>query len=122
MFFICASLLAVAMYWFAEKSEPDTGIIVAYEKFLQSYYVLSHIVLLPFYAFVTWALFRMSHYNYATILVLTMYTSSFMFLLPILHNSLNVLAPRLSTITGEVLLLTAYNTWTFVSFFNKLKY
>jgi hypothetical protein len=45
-----------------------------------------------------------------------------MFLLPILHNSLNVLAPRLSTITGEVLLLTAYNTRTFVSFFNKLKY
>jgi hypothetical protein len=48
MFFICASLLAVAMYWFAEKSEPDTGIVVVYEKFLQSYYVLSHIVLLPF--------------------------------------------------------------------------
>jgi hypothetical protein len=64
----------------------------------------------------------MSHYNYAEILVLAMYTSSFIFLLLILHNSLNVLAPRLSTITGEVLLLTAYNTRTFVSFFNKLKY
>jgi hypothetical protein len=117
MFFICASILAIAIYWFTKGQQPTEQIAEAHNKFLKSYYVLTHIVLLPFYAFVTWVLFKWAHYNYAEILVQTMYTSSFMFILLIPINSLNILAPHLSSIALEVTVLAVYNTWTFVNFF-----
>jgi hypothetical protein len=122
MFFICASILAVAIYWFTKNQQPTEQIAEAHNKFLKSYYVLMHILLLPFYTFVTWLLFKRSHYNYAETGVLTMYTGSFMFLLLILTNSLNILAPRFASITVEVILLAVYNIWTFVNFFNKTSY
>lgn len=120
LFFICASVLAVAVYWFTKGKQPTEQIMAAHNKFLQSYYVLTHIVLLPFYAFVTWLLFKKARYNYAEILVLTMYTASFMFLILIPINSLNILAPHLSTIASEVTILAAYNVWTFIRFFHKM--
>jgi hypothetical protein len=120
LFFICASVLAVAVYWFTKGKQPTEQIMIAHNKFLQSYYVLTHIVLLPFYAFVAWLLFKKSHYNYAEILLLTMYTVSFMFIILVPINSLNILAPHLSTIGMEVTILAVYNIWTFLQFFNKM--
>lgn len=120
LFFICASLLALAIYWFTKDHQPTEQIAAANHKFLSSYYVLTHIVLLPFYSLITWLLFAKARYNYAEILVLTMYTASYMFLLLIPINSLNKFAPHLSSITLEVSVLAVYNVWTFINFFSRL--
>jgi hypothetical protein len=119
IFFICASALALAVFIFFKISQPTDETAGVYYKFLNHYFVLFHVFLLPFYAFVTWVLFKKSHYNYAEILVLAMYTSSFMFLLLIPINALNVLGYQHSTKPIEIVLLSAYNIWTFMNFFNK---
>jgi hypothetical protein len=92
----------------------------AFNYFLQHYYVLLHIILLPFYTLVTWLLFKPSKYNYAEILVLGMYMLAFMLLLLIPVYLLSAGIPAMKTRFVETIVFAVYNVWTFIRFFNKM--
>jgi len=120
MFFICATISALSLYWInrfsgnsAEKGQA------AFNYFLQHYYVLLHIILLPYYTLVTWLLFIRSKYNYAEILVLGLYMLSFMLLLLVPKYAISAGIPILKTRLFETVLFGIYNVWTFIRFFNK---
>jgi len=82
MFFICATVSALALYWVNRFSIGDLERgEEAFNYFLQHYYVLLHVILFPVYTLITWLLFIKSRYNYAEILVLGMYMVSFMLVL-----------------------------------------
>ena len=121
MFFICATALALAVYQFTKDVPSDTGIMEARNDFVRHYFVLSHVILLPFYALVTWLLFKHSHYNYTEILILIMYSASIMFLILVPINALNLLKIHFSTKPLEVIIISIYNIWTFRNFFKKTK-
>lgn len=119
-FFICATISALSLYWIARvTSEAVSPERAAVNYFLQHYYVLLHIALFPFYTLVTWLLFIKSKYNYAELLVLGMYQVAFMLLLLIPVNLIYLVIPFSETRYVEVILITIYNIWTFVQFFNK---
>lgn len=120
MFFICATASAICLYWinklsgsYVESGQPEVN------YFLQHYYVLLHILLLPFYTLVTWLLFKRSKYNYAEILVLEMYMLAIMLLLLIPVYTFSAIIPALRTRFFEAILFAVYNVWTFIRFFNK---
>ena len=122
MFFICATVSAICLYWFnrvAGRHSDQPG-QAALNYFLQHYYVLLHIILMPFYTLVTRALFNRSKYNYAEILVLGMYMLAFMLLLVIPVYAVNAGIPDLNTRVIETVLFAAYNVWTFIRFFNRI--
>jgi uncharacterized protein DUF3667 len=125
MFFICASASALAMYWLnkfahGEMLLPEQE---AVNYFFQHYYVLLHVALFPFYTLVTWLLFIKSGYNYAEILVLEMYLVAFMLLLLIPIQLFGALSPSvIPTRLIEIIVLSVYNIWTFVRFFNKTRW
>lgn len=120
MFFICATISALSLYWinrFSGNSTDEGQAAINY--FLQHYYVLLHIILLPFYTLVTWILFIRSKYNYAEILVLGMYMLALMLLLLVPMYVISAGLPVLKTRLFETVLFSVYNVWTFVRFFNK---
>jgi len=120
MFFICATISALCLYWIArltrEAVSPEQE---AVNYFLQHYYVLLHIALFPLYTLVTWLLFIKSKYNYAELLVLGMYQVAFMLLLLIPVNLIYLLLPFPHARVIEIIVISIYNIWTFVQFFNK---
>jgi hypothetical protein len=123
MFFICATISALSLYWINRFSGNSTeGGQAAFNYFLQHYYVLLHIILLPFYTLVTWLLFIRSKYNYAEILVLGMYMLAFMLLLLVLVYAISAGVPVLKTRLFETVLFSVYNVWTFVGFFKKTRW
>lgn len=121
MFFVCATFSALSLYWINRLSgnSSEWG-EAAFNYFLQHYYVLLHILLLPFYTLVTWLLFIRSKYNYAEILVLGMYMLAFMLLLLVPLYAISAGIHVLKTRLFEMVLFSVYNVWTFVRFFNKI--
>ncbi|HZI52731.1 MAG TPA: DUF3667 domain-containing protein [Chitinophagaceae bacterium] len=120
MFFICATISALSLYWINRFSGNSAdGRQAAFNYFLQHYYVLLHIILLPFYTLVTWLLFIRSKYNYAEILVLGMYMLAFLLLLLVPMYAISAGVPVLKTRLFETVLFAIYNVWTFIRFFNK---
>ena len=119
MFFICATISALSLYWINRLSGNSAEGAPAFNYFLQHYYVLLHMILLPFYTLVTWLLFIRSRYNYAEILVLGMYMLAFMLLLLVPLYAISAGVHFLKTRLVEIILFSVYNVWTFVRFFNK---
>jgi hypothetical protein len=120
MFFICATISALGLYWINKLSgsslRPGQE---AFNYFLQHYYVFLHVALFPVYTLITWLLFIRSKYNYAEILVLGMYLVAFMLLLLIPIHTVNLIFPSVNTRIIEAAALGIYNIWTFIWFFNK---
>ena len=121
MFFICSTVSAIVLYWLNRLTGGSPGREqAAFNYFLQHYYVLLHIILLPFYTLVTWLLFKPSKYNYAEILVLGMYMLAFMLLLLIPLYMVSAVIPAMKTRFVETTVFAIYNVWTFIRFFNKM--
>jgi len=121
MFFICSTASALCLYWLNRLSGSSADREqVAFNYFLQHYYVLLHILLLPFYTLITWVLFKPSKYNYAEILVLGMYMLAFMLLLIIPVYLLSAGIPVMKTRFVETTVFAVYNVCTFIRFFNKM--
>lgn len=118
MFFICASVLAFAIYIIHKPTTNSTHFDQVQGDFTRHYYVLHQTVLLPLYAFGTWLLFRNNKINYAECLILFVYTLSFMFLLVIFTN-LADLIPNKHFLSAyyEIPILLGYLLWTNFNFF-----
>jgi hypothetical protein len=120
MFFLCATACGLAEYWInflVEKyySGGDPGEIY----FFQHYLVITQVCLVPLYALVTWLCFIRFKYNYAEMLVLTLYICSFFFLLITPINCLKFIWPHLNTRYIELPILTVYTIITFLNLFSQ---
>jgi Protein of unknown function (DUF3667) len=118
MVFICGTLTAFALYLIHKPTASISHFDEVKTDFTRHYYVLVQLGLLPFYALVTWILFKNNKINYAESLVLFAYTLSFMLLIVILTNLIDLL-PDKSILSSyyEIPVLFAYLLWTNINFF-----
>ena len=120
VFFICASLTAFALYLIHKPTGHHTHFDEVQSEFTRHYYVLLQAALLPFYALVTWLLFRNSRINYAESLVFFTYTISFMLLIVILTNLVDLFPHKdIASAYFEIPLLFVYILWTNKNFFTE---
>jgi hypothetical protein len=119
MFFISATVIALALYWInvVLANYFDAG----NDKealFFNKYMVMFLMGSLPFTTLVIYLFFFRSRYNFAEIGVLSLYTLSAFFLIVTLANMLKFIWPQLQTRYIELPLILIYNTVTFLNFFN----
>jgi hypothetical protein len=118
MFFICATITALAFYWITREASGSTHLEETREKFIHNYFVILQSVLSPFFAFILWLLFGNKNLNYAEVLVLFVYTLAFGFLLIIPFSMLNLfISWKWISFTGMPV-MGAYIIWTNLNFFN----
>lgn len=120
MVFLCGTITAFALFLLHKPSGELSHFAEVKTYFIRHYYVIVQLVLLPFYALVSWLIFKSNNINYAESLVLIAYTLSFMLLLVIFTSTINVFSfvnfsPRYS----EFFILFLYLLWTNINFFNK---
>lgn len=118
MFFVCATLAALTIYYTTKTSLGDDHHSEAIAHFTKHYYVVLQTALLPFYALLTWLLFRSPVFNYAESLVLTVYTLAFVLLLMIPVNLINLIPHHIETTFAEVPVIAAYFIITNTRYFN----
>jgi hypothetical protein len=113
MFFVAGTICAISMFlMYRSSSHPEEQV------FFKNYYVIVHACLLPLYALSTWLFFRNSRMYYGEVLVLVIYMIGFMSLLVIPINLLHGwLSNGLITLI-ELIVLAAYNVWTYLNFFD----
>jgi hypothetical protein len=118
MFFVCATLAGLAIYWSIKPSMQATRIGEVTEEFARHYYVILQSVLLPFYTFITWLLFRSKSFNYAEALVLFVYSLSFVLILMIPVNLIYLIPYHFEPTFAELPIMAGYIIWTNLKFFN----
>jgi hypothetical protein len=122
MFFICATVAALARYWInlALVNYFQGGDIVEAE-FFHKYLVILHVILLPLYALIAYLVFYNKKFNYAEVGVLLLYTMSFFFLLTTLIWLLRFILPNFDTAYVELPIVALYNAITFRNFYREEK-
>lgn len=118
MFFVCATLAGLAIYWSIKPSTQLTPIGEMTEEFSKHYFVLLQSALIPFNAFMIWLLFRTKDFNYAEALLLFVYTLAFILLLIIPVNLINFIPHHFDTMFAETPVMAGYIIWTNLRFFN----
>jgi hypothetical protein len=119
MFFICATVCGLSLYWINSymirqyKDGEEGGLY-----FFHHYFVITHICLLPVYSLVLWLLFKQFRYNYAEMLVVTLYNMSFFFLLIIPVNVIRFIY-NFDTRYIEVIIISVYNVITLLNLFKE---
>lgn len=120
MFFICATVAALARYWInvALMHYFQSGDL-AEGAFFNKYLVILHVLLVPIYALITYLVFYNKRFNYAEIGVLILYTTSFFFLLTTLLWLTRFIWPSIDTAYIELPCILIYNAITFRNFFKE---
>jgi Protein of unknown function (DUF3667) len=113
LFAISTTICALALFMIYRNAPNQSD-----QFFYKHYYFLVQAYLLPFYALITYLLFRSPKLFYAEALVLNVYMVGFMsvFILPI--NALSFFLPNGVISLMEVIFLVCYYTWTSLNFFN----
>jgi hypothetical protein len=120
MFFICATIAAVGRYLIYEVITRYYGIDTTAEaNFFHQYWVLLLIALMPFIALLNWLLFYNEKYNYAEMLVVSLYTVAFLFMGALLITLLHLINPHWNTDFIDLGMALTYNMITFYRFFSK---
>lgn len=118
LFFICATITALAIYWITQPSpEQASKFDESRTDFYRHYYVITQALLIPFYSLIVWLLFQNKRFNYAESLVLFSYTVAFSLLLVIIPNTINLVPHHFKTEYVEIPLLAIYVIWTNLNFF-----
>ena len=127
LFAIAATFGALALYFINRNAPNETN-----TSFYKQYYFIVQAVMLPFYAFITYILFKSPKLYYAEALVMTVYMLAFMSVLIVPINSLQLIVPSrdiyftktifLTLPEGlisllEIISLITYNIWTNLNFF-----
>lgn len=119
MFFICASLAALDVYWTNILLEKYYHVSQAAETdFFHQYWVLLQIGLIPVYTLILYLFFKNSRYNYAEMGVLQLYSLAFLVLIMMSAHVAKFVDPEFETRYIEVPLITLYCIITNVNFFN----
>jgi len=111
LFAISGTFCALALFLIYHNAANEVN------QFYKHYYFMVQAAMLPFYAFVTYILFKSPNLYYAEALVMNVYMLGFMsvFIIPI--NSLSFLLPNEIISLLEVIFLASYNIWTNLNFF-----
>jgi len=124
MFFICATLAALALYWINISLVKyfDAG-DAGEAEFFHQYWVILQVIMMPLYTLITYLFFRESKMNYAEILVFQLYLFSFLFLVLTLIHLLKFISPHLQTRYIELPVIILYTVITnFNFFYNRSKW
>ena len=111
LFAISGTFCALALFLIYQDAENVV------QQFYKNYYFIVQTAMLPFYAFITYILFKSPNLYYAEALVMNVYMLGFMsvFIIPI--NSLSFFLPDGIISLLEVIFLVSYNIWTNLNFF-----
>jgi hypothetical protein len=119
MFFLCGTISGLGYYFinlaYQNIHQRDSS---AEADFFRHYFVLLQALLMPVYTLVLWALFKNEKKNYAEILVLCLYSFSFVFIVLIFINAVKLIFPDYENRYVEVAFLLAYNNITNLRFFS----
>ena len=112
LFAISGTFCALALFFIYRNAPIQTD-----QYFYKHYYFIVQAAMLPFYAFITYMLFKSKELYYAEALVMNVYMVGFMsvFIIPI--NALSFFLPNGIISLLEVIFLITYNTWTNLNFF-----
>ena len=112
LFAISGTICALALFLIYRNAPNQSE-----QFFYKHYYFLVQAAMLPFYALITYILFRSPDLFYAESLVMNVYMLGFMsvFIVPI--NSLSFILPNGIISLMEIVFLITYNTWTNLNFF-----
>jgi hypothetical protein len=120
MFFVCATVAALSRYWIYQALIRYYNIgDISEMNFANELMVIFHIVLLPVYALITYLFFYRSGYNYGEISVLTLYSTSILFLISSVIYLMKFIWPELDTAYIEFPFMLVYNTITYINFFHQ---
>jgi hypothetical protein len=113
LFAISVTICALALYLIYLHAQRQSD-----HYFYKHYYFMVQAAMLPFYALITYLLFKSRDLYYAEALVMTVYMLGFMsvFIVPI--NLLSFVVDNRIISLLEVVFLIIYNTWTNLNFFN----
>ena len=111
LFAISGTFCALALFLIYHAATSEV------QEFYKHYYFIVQAAMLPFYAFITYILFKSPNLYYAEALVMNVYMVGFMsvFIIPI--NSLSFFLPNGIISLLEVIFLVSYNIWTNLNFF-----
>jgi len=112
LFAISGTFGALALFLIYRNAPNETN-----TSFYKHYFFIVQAAMLPFYAFITYILFKSPKLYYAEALVMNVYMLGFMsvFIVPI--NVLYFFFPEGVIQSLEVIFLISYNTWTNLNFF-----
>ena len=112
LFAISVTICALALYFIYLHAPRQSD-----QYFYKHYYFMVQAAMLPFYALITYLLFKSSSFYYAEALVMTVYMVGFMsvFIVPI--NLLSYFLDNRIISLLEVIFLVTYNIWTNLNFF-----
>ena len=112
LFAISGTFCALALFFIYRNAANQSD-----QFFYKHYYFMVQAAMLPFYAFITYILFKSPNLYYAEALVMNVYMLGFMsvFIVPI--NALSFFLPNGIISLLEVIFLIAYNIWTNLNFF-----
>jgi hypothetical protein len=112
LFAISVTICALALYLIYLHAPRQSD-----QYFYKHYYFMVQAAMLPFYAFITYLLFKSRELYYAEALVMTVYMVGFMsvFIVPI--NLLSYFLDNRIISLLEVIFLVTYNIWTNLNFF-----
>lgn len=121
MFFICATIAALALYWinqlllnYFNAGDVQEGVL------FHHYWVILQVCLLPLYAAITYLFFFKSKYNFAEICVLLLYQFSFLFIMLTVIHLTRLIWHHEQTRYAELPAIIIYATITNLNFFNKI--
>jgi hypothetical protein len=120
MFLICATIVALTLYWlnFVLVRYFDAGDLKE-GLFFDKYMVLLLAMMVPLFSLLTFAAFYNSKYNYAEIVVFSLYTISFFFIVVAVINLSKLVVPEFQTRFAEFPIVLVYNAITFRNFFRE---
>ena len=112
LFAISGTICALALFLIYQAAPNKSD-----QFFYKHYYFLVQAAMLPFYALITYLLFKSPKLFYAEALVLNVYMVGFMsvFIVPI--NALSFILPNGVISLMEIIFLAGYNVWTYLNFF-----
>ena len=113
LFAISVTFCALALF-FIYKNAPDQSD----QFFYKHYFFRVQAAMLPFFALITYILFRNRELYYAEALVMNVYLLGFTSVCIVPINALSFFLPNLFISLFEVILLITYNIWTNLNFFN----
>jgi len=112
LFAISLTFCALALF-FIYRNAPNQSD----QFFYKHYWLMVHASMLPFFALITYILFKSRNLNYAEALVMNVYLLGFTSVCIVPINALSYFLPNLFIDLFEVIFLVIYNIWTNLNFF-----
>jgi hypothetical protein len=112
LFAICLTFYTLALYFIYRNASSQSE-----QFFYKHYFFIVQAAMLPFFALITYILFKSRDLYYAEALVMNVYLLGFTSVCIVPINALSFFLPNAVIDLLEVILLITYNIWTNLNFF-----